>query len=353
MKGIDIHSLDYRAIPKAPGVYVMRDEKDTALYVGKARNLRSRLRTYFSSSRDTRINIQYLLNKAQKVEYIITGTDKEALLLENTLIKKYQPRYNIRLRDDKTYVSIRLDPREEWPRLRVMRKRKHDGALWFGPYTSALSCRQTVRFLQKIFPLRQCSDSYLKNSTRPCVLAQVGRCLGPCVGLVDKEEYDEHVKGTILFLKGKKREAIRILKKRMQMLSGSLEFEKAAQLRDHIDAIEQTLEPQRVADYQRIDRDVIAVEHADGRWAAAMLHYRDGTLEESLCYSFPSFKGEPEELVESVIGQYYDDTRYIPRELLLSHKPEDAAALEEWLTELRGGSVRILVPVRGEKVRIV
>ncbi|MCX7011604.1 MAG: GIY-YIG nuclease family protein [Candidatus Sumerlaeota bacterium] len=225
-------SLGLDRLPAAPGVYIMRDAKDEVIYVGKASNLRSRVRSYFNRSGDSRFSVKYIAGAVQRIETLVTTNEKEAFLLENTLIKKHQPRYNIRLRDDKTYVSVAIDPTDEWPRAQVVRprgeRRRGDKALYFGPYSSAKSVRQTLKFLQKVFPIRSCPDAVFRNRTRPCLLHQIGRCCGPCCLPVDRAEYEEMVQGTILFLRGKTDEAVQILQRRMNQDAARMEYEKAS-----------------------------------------------------------------------------------------------------------------------------
>ncbi|MCH8332933.1 GIY-YIG nuclease family protein, partial [Candidatus Sumerlaeota bacterium] len=243
--GITPEEID--RLPSLPGVYSMLDRAGKVLYIGKAANLNSRVKSYFTRSGDARFNVRFLMRHVRGIQTIITSNEREAFLLENTLIKKEQPRYNIRLRDDKTYVSIRFDLRHQWPRAIVMRRRNEkDGALYLGPYDSAGSVRETLRLLQRVFPIRSCSDSVLRNRSRPCLLHPIGRCCAPCVKPVDPAQYDELIQGTIMVLKGRTREVIRKLQARMAEHSEALEYEQAAALRERIAAIERTTERQGV-----------------------------------------------------------------------------------------------------------
>ncbi|HNM45601.1 MAG TPA: excinuclease ABC subunit UvrC, partial [Candidatus Sumerlaeota bacterium] len=253
-------------LPAQPGVYIMKDNKGTVIYVGKAANLRSRVRSYFRDKGDERLHVPFIRSRVADVETIVTDTEKEALLLENVLIKKHRPRYNIQLRDDKTYISLRLDTAHEWPRIHRIRKRRAgDKALYFGPFSSSSSVRETMRFLQRIFPLRSCPDNVLRNRTRPCVLYQIDRCCAPCVGLADREKYREYVDQTILFLNGKRDQVADLLRKKMWEYSDALAFEKAAAIRDQLEAIDLTIEKEKVVSHRKFDRDLIALVRERGR----------------------------------------------------------------------------------------
>ena len=346
-------SLELDRLPAAPGVYLMRNARDEVIYVGKAANLRSRVRSYFNRSGDSRFNVKYLVGAVKRVETIVTTNEKEAFLLENTLIKKHQPRYNIRLRDDKTYVSVAIDMASPWPRAVVARprgaRRRGDKTLYFGPYASAKSVRQTLKFLQKIFPIRSCSDTVFRNRTRPCLLHQIGRCVAPCVLPVLREEYGEMVRGTILFLRGRNDEAIRILERRMKERAERMEYEKAAAERDRIQAIAETTEPQRVAERAEYDRDVIGYAEDRGLAAVVVLQYRHGALSDSRHYLLRAYDKPASDILYGFLAQFYDEANFIPPEIYLSLEPTDAELLEEWLADQRGRAVRLRRPLRGEK----
>jgi excinuclease ABC subunit C len=346
---------EIQQIPRAPGVYQMFDARGKIVYVGKAINLRARVRQYFAESGgDERISVPLIRTATHHIETIVTGGEKEAFLLENTLIKRHRPRYNVRLRDDKTYVSVRIDPHEEWPRPTVVRRRPPgDRALYFGPYTNAAAIRQTLRFLQKVFPLRSCADHVLRNRTRPCVLHQVGRCLGVCIGRASREEYDAYVRDTILFLKGHTRELVESLRAQMLEASGRMEYERARVLRDRVAALEQSSERQHVVSSDTVDRDVVGYAEEQGRAAIVLLFFREGHLVETLDWTLAVYGQTPGQTLESFLGQYYGEGRLMPREVLLPEAADDQAMIAEWLSELRGGPVDLAVPQRGEKVRLV
>lgn len=341
-----------KVLPKGPGVYILKDRTGIPIYIGKAKDLRKRLRTYLKGE-DQRYTVRFLMERVADVECIITDTEKEALILEDTLIKKYRPRYNINLKDDKTYVSLRIDTREPFPRITVARKVKRDGARYFGPYSSAHSVRETLRVLQELFPLRTCSDAEFKSRKRPCIDYQMGRCLAPCAGLIDEKAYKDLVRGAILFLEGKRPDIIEDLRKRMEEAAEGLNFEEAARLRDKIKAIELTVEKQVVARYTDKDQDVVAVYKGEGELLINILFVRRGRLVGNKDYLF-SEKGLPaSETLSSFLSQFYLRGRFIPHEVILPFSLEDQDSLEELLKELKGERVRILVPRRGDRYKLL
>ncbi len=340
-------------LPRKPGVYLFKDDAGHVIYIGKAKELRSRVRSYFRPSTDTRHSIQFIVKKTADLEYILTDTEKEALLLENTLIKKHQPRFNVRLRDDKTYVSLKLNVKHEFPRLEITRRWEKDGSLYFGPYSSARSVRETMRVIARLFPLRTCRDSVLYNRKRPCLMYQIGQCPAPCVGYCSEEEYRPIVEETILFLKGRNKELLERLNDRMIKEAEALRFEDAARIRDQIRAIERTLEKQKTALTSRIDQDVMGVYREGGAVEVAVLFFREGKLLGNRTYQFKRQYLSDEEWLAGFLGQFYEDARVIPQEVLLPYSAGDTEALEEWLSERRGTRVRVLVPERGEKRRLV
>ncbi|MCX7765718.1 MAG: excinuclease ABC subunit UvrC [Candidatus Sumerlaeia bacterium] len=361
-------NINLEDFPARPGVYLMKDATGTVIYVGKAKNLRQRIRAYFQeSSGDQRLFIPFLRRRVQNIDFIITDSEKESLLLENTLIKKYKPRYNIKLVDDKTYVSLRINPSAEYPRLEIIRRREPgDGAVYFGPFSSAAAVKETLRFIQRIFPLRMCKDSQFKNRTRPCLLYEVGKCLAPCTKPVSKTEYRQLVDGVILFLKGQKEQVIKYLKKLMEDYAEKLEFEKAALVRDKILAIQKTIEQQKVASYKGLTLDAIGIACEDERAQISILHYRQGLLEESRNFFFnltniPLLKPDSEteikdkmsELLSSFIGQFYGAEKFVPPEIICAVEPADKETLTEWLSDLAASRVKISVPKRGERKKII
>jgi len=353
---VDEEGLGLERLPTSPGVYLMYDDRDEIIYIGKASNLRQRVRSYFNRSGDNRFSGHYIRTSCQRIETILTGNEKEAFLLENTLIKKHHPRYNIRLRDDKTYVSVAIDLSAEWPRAIITRPRGNlrpsDKTLYFGPYASAYSVRQTLKFLQKVFPIRSCSDTVLKNRARPCLLHQIGRCVAPCTKPVDRDEYMELVRGTILSLRGQNDEAVRILEARMKEYSERMEFEKAAAIRDRMRAVYRTVEPQRVAERKYYNRDVIACVEEQGHASVVVLIYRSGALIDSRNYLMHTYDKAPGEMLYEFLTQFYDQPTDMPTEVYLNEEPPDPELLEEWLTELAGRKVALKRPRRGAKTEL-
>ncbi|MEN6624804.1 MAG: excinuclease ABC subunit UvrC [Candidatus Sumerlaeia bacterium] len=340
------------SLPELPGVYIMRDARDVVLYVGKAANLRNRVRNYFTGRGDGRITVQFLIRHVDRIETIITANEKEAFLLENTLIKKYLPRYNIQLRDDKTYVSVRVDLGHEWPRAVVVRRRGEQrpqaGSLYLGPYASASDVRETLRWLQRVFPIRSCPDHVLRNRTRPCLLYQIGRCCAPCTKPVDKDAYRRMVEGTVLVLKGRSKDAVRLLEEQMNKHSAGMQFEQAAVLRDRIRAIETTAERQVVQRHDGSDWDIVTIEQAGGYGAFVVFVYRNGLLISSRPFIVRDHDREPADLMEEFIARYYE-AETPPGDIYIEPMPAEPAGLEEWLGERREAKVSLREPQRGER----
>ncbi|MCX5917898.1 MAG: excinuclease ABC subunit UvrC [Deltaproteobacteria bacterium] len=340
-------------LPTGPGVYLMKDQAGKVLYIGKAKNLRNRVRTYFGKSGDARLSLRFLMPKVRQVETILTDTEKEALILENTLIKKHKPRHNIDLKDDKTYFSLRFSVQEKFPKLTLVRKVKRDGARYFGPYASSAAVKETLRILRSLFPLRTCSDSNFRNRSRPCLNYQIKKCLGPCCGLVSPEKYADLVQEVILFLEGKNSQLIKLLQERMTEASGTLHFEEAARIRDQIAAIEQTLEKQKAVSQTPNDQDVFAFHRQGNVWEFQILFFRRGILVGNKSFHFSRINLPEEEALAAFLRQYYAEEPSIPHEVLLPLPLEDEPLLTEWLSEKRGAKVEVHVPQRGDKKSLV
>ena len=341
-------------LPTAPGVYLMKDAGGEVIYVGKAVNLRSRVRSYFGRSSDTRAFIPFLESVLADVDTVVVSNEKEALLLENELIKRYQPRFNVLLKDDKNFICLRLDPSGEWPRLEVVRRFRRDGAMYFGPYASASSIRETLRIINRYFQLRTCSDHVLHHRKRPCLLHQIGRCPAPCVYDVSREEYGESVREVALFLEGKGGELLEALRARMKGAEQALRFEQAARLRDQLFAIERSLERQKVATTEPIDQDVFGHHREADRLVIYVLYVRQGRLNGGQAFPFTGQEFPDEELLDSFVNLYYGEDNVLPDEVVLPLRPEGGLEpLGELLSEKRGRRVRVLVPQRGEKLRLV
>jgi excinuclease ABC subunit C len=336
-----------------PGVYLMKNNRGDVIYVGKARNLKKRLSSYFNKPSHPDMKTGVLIKQISDFDTIITATEKEAFILESNLIKRYRPRYNVVLKDDKRYPVLRLDSKLSYPNLTVVRKIQNDGALYFGPYASAHAVRQTIKFIDKTFKLRKCRSGDVKPRSRPCLHYQLGRCLAPCCVDVPKKDYDKIVKEVILFLKGRTPELIRNLKKEMQMAAKQENFERAANLRDKIIHLKNTLEKQVSVTTDFIDRDVLGIARSDGRILITHLLIRSGYLLGSRNFNFSEDMGTTGEILEAFIRQHYEKGHMIPKELLVSQQPVDSLFLEEWLSSIKQQSVKIIRPQKGEKVRLI
>jgi len=348
-----LDSYDVGLVPTLPGCYIMFDERERPIYVGKAKDLRARLRTYISEQ-DSRYSVKFLMRRVAGIEFLVTTNEKEALLLENSLIKQHKPRYNIRLKDDKTYVSLRLDLREEFPRVTVVRRFRKDGAKYFGPYASAQAVRETLRHIHRILPLRRCSDHVMQNRTRPCLYHQMRQCLAPCVGLVDRDSYHEVVGQALLVLEGRTTELEKRLLGQIDRHAEYLEFEQAAFLRDRLYALRRTVERQRTVGVPGAeDRDVLGF-YTKGRFTEIqVIFFRGGKLVGGRAYSFEQCEMPLDELLSSFLLQYYAQAALIPEEVLVPVELEDAGVLAEILTEQRDGRVTVHWPQRGEKRALV
>jgi excinuclease ABC subunit C len=343
-----IHNL-----PAGPGVYLMKDGADAVLYVGKAKNLKSRVRTYFDRSADARYSLRFLVPKIHQVETILTDTEQEALILENTLIKKHKPRYNINLKDDKTYFSLRFAVRDDFPRLTLVRKIKKDGARYFGPFASSSAVKETLNVLHQVFPLRTCRDANFRNRSRPCLNFQIKKCLAPCCGFVSREKYAEWVQEAALFLEGKNTQLRKLLRERMQAASRGLNFEEAARIRDQIRAMEQTLEKQKAVAHHRPDQDVFAFHRQGNEWEFQILFFRRGLLIGNKSFHFSRLNLPDAEALSAFVRQYYAGEPSIPREILLPLPVEDWELIRAWLSEKKAAKVEILSPRRGPKRDLV
>ncbi len=340
-------------LPSLPGVYIMKGATGEVLYIGKAKDLKGRVRSYFREAGDGRYAVRFLASKVEDIDYIVTANEKEALLLEDTLLKSHKPRYNIRLKDSKTYVSIKITLKEKFPRILVTRQRKKDGSRYFGPYISAREVRETIKFIRRIFPLCVCSVSEFRNRTRPCLDYQLGLCPAPAVNMISEEAYRELVDNAIMFLEGKNRELLKKLEERMSEASKALEFEKAARLRDRIAAIEAMLEKQKVVGRRLVDQDVFAFVREKDSIALQGLYIRDGRLTSGNDYYFHDAGLPDEEILSSFLAEYYRGERFVPDEVIVPVGLDDREVLEDWLSEKKGKRVSVILPERGDKVRLL
>jgi len=339
-------------IPHLPGVYLMKDKRDRVVYVGKAKDLKARVRSYFSGA-DTRPFVAHLGELLSNIEVMLTENEKEAVILENTLIKEHRPRFNFMLRDDKEFLQLRIDPDGEWPRVQIVRRRRKDGAQYFGPYHSALACRETLRVLNRHFTLRTCRDSVLHNRDRPCLQYQIKRCPGPCVFDVDRAVYAENVKSAMLFLRGRQGELVEGLKAKMLAASEGLEFEYAALLRDQLRAVEKVLVRQEVVLESDVDQDAFGIHREGGRVTVQLLFIRGGRLLGGDTVHFKDQLGEDAEILSQLFMSHYGDGAFVPAELLCPVEVEAAETLAELLSEARGRRVKVVVPQRGPRRKLV
>jgi excinuclease ABC subunit C len=340
-------------LPTRPGVYLMKDRQGRIIYVGKAVNLHARVRSYFhKGTSDSRPFIQLLDRLLGDIETVVVGTEKEALLLENELIKKHHPRFNVQLRDDKNFLLLRLDLSHPFPRLETVRRTKKDKARYFGPYSSAGSIRETLRVVNRFFGLRTCNDHVLETRHRPCLLHQIGRCPAPCVLPVSPEGYRQSVEAVALFLDGRSGPLLETLRARMKLASSKLEFEEAARVRDQMVALERSLEKQAVATPEAIDQDVFSVYREGDRVTLYALHIRGGRMSGGRSHHVRS-EFPDDELLASLVNQYFSEGTFIPREVLLDGAEESCAALTEVLSEKAGTRVKVLCPRRGDKVELL
>lgn len=331
----------------------MKDKTGAILYVGKAKSLRHRVRSYFQPGTDLSPKTRLLVSKIADVEYLITDTEKEALILESTLIKKNKPRYNATLKDDKQYPYLRLSVKERYPRLLIVRRVERDGALYFGPYANAQAVRETLQVIHKIFPIRTCSDQSFGRRDRPCINFQLKRCLAPCHDKTVKEAYRKIVADILLFLRGYDRELLRRLTTEMGAAAQELDFEKAAHVRDQIGAIQKTLEKQKIVSARLIDQDIIAYFHKNDAMEVFLLFVRRGRITGNRSFSFRHLAAEDGEAMESFISQYYGGDQFIPDEIITSLELENRHTVEDWLSEKRGKRVRLVAPRRGNRSQVL
>lgn len=329
---------------------MMRNRANQLIYVGKAVSLKNRVRSYFGSLKGQAPKVWRMVDEVYDFEYIVTDTELEALILENQLIKKHRPRYNIRLKDDKTYPFIKVTTNEAWPRVVGVRKKMNDDAQYFGPFPGMGTVHQTLDLLDKLFPFRTCDKEITGNDARPCVQYFIHRCLGPCAGLADKPAYDDAIKQVVLFLDRKHDVILKDLRRKMEDAAESLEFERAAVFRDRLRSLERVLEDQKVFSATRTDEDVIAFARNDGEACVQIFFIRDGKLLGREHYILEGTSDSaPGEILESFMTQFYDDASYVPPKVLLQEDISDAEIIESWLRQKKGKKVTLSVPRRGQK----
>lgn len=341
------------SVPHSPGVYLMLDQKSAVLYVGKAKDLSKRLSSYSRYSDTSHSKTAIMLEQVSKVDTIITNTEKEALILEASLIKKHNPKYNIILRDDKNYPLIKVTIQEKWPRIIMARRRGKDGARYFGPYSSSSAMWATLKIIAKLFPLRRCKGKNLKERKRPCLNHQMDQCLAPCSGLADRKLYMDNVAKVIMILEGRNKHLIRDLQKQMQQYADQFKFEQAAKKRDQIKALTSTLEKQMVAATHIRDQDIFGYSRKDAAVAVAVLIIRGGLINGSRTYFLADTYGDDQAILSQVLNQFYFYGENLPREIILPFAPYDIDLFRERFAEVRQSKVDILLPQRGDKSHLL
>lgn len=343
-----------RTLPKRPGVYIFKDAKGKIIYVGKAAALKNRVRSYFGATHSFEPKVRSLVSQIADLEYIVTRTAQEALLLEATLVKRHQPFFNVRLKDDKHYPYLKIDRSEDWPRVEITRRVKSDGARYFGPFASAGSVRRTLDLVKKLFPWRSCTKQITGTDPRPCLEYFIHRCIGPCASLCTKEEYGSVIDQTIMFLEGRTSEITRDLRREMQAASEALEYERAARLRDQINSIDRTTERQVMEVRDRVDMDVFGIAREEQETYVQVFFVRKGNVVGRDTFQLDGTEEETDaDVIGSFVEQFYESAPHIPARVLLPEQIGDQHLVEEWLTERRGKNVRVMVPERGEKKQLV
>ena len=347
-------SVRLRAVPLSPGVYMWRDAEGKILYVGKASALRNRMRSYVGKHSSLAPKTRRLMERAVDFDYIVTESEQEALLLENSLIKRHQPRFNARLRDDKTYPYIKIDLAEEFPQIYITRKTSDDGARYFGPFASAGSVRKTLALLKRLFPYRSCTKAITGTDDRPCLDYHIKRCIGPCIGVASKTDYAYVIDQVILFLEGRTADVVGQIRGQMASASDDLNFERAAILRDQLRAIEKVYEGQKVLSMSGENLDVVAAAHGRDEAWIEVFFVRHGKLIGRDNFMMSNTRElERSEILTDFVKQFYNSAAHVPRRILLEDPIEDAEVIETWLSEKRGGKVDTFVPKRGEKRKLV
>jgi excinuclease ABC subunit C len=332
----------------------MRDASGQVIYVGKAANLRNRVRSYFGSPLSMEGKTRALSETIADFEYVVTHTEQEALHLEAELVKRHQPFFNIRLKDDKHYPYLKVDLADPWPRVYITRRVEKDGGRYFGPYANAGSVRRTLDIVNKLFPWRSCTKTITGTDPRPCLDYYINRCIAPCTSYCTKEEYDEVIRQVILFLEGRTEEVVRDLKRQMEAASESMEFERAARLRDQVQSIQRVTERQTVASTRPADEDIFGLARGEDEAVVQVLFVRGIKMVGVDSFTLDGAKGESDaNVVASFIKQFYESATYVPREIIVPFELPERELIEGWLSERRGTKVELHAPQRGEKRRLV
>ena len=354
VKALFEHRL--RVTPEKPGVYIMKDARNEVLYVGKASVLRNRLRSYFGSASGMPPKIRRMVAQLEDFEFIVTDTEAEALILENTLIKRYKPHYNARLKDDKTYPYLKIDLTEDFPRVYITRQVAQDGARYFGPFATASSVRKTMALIKKLFPYRSCTKTITGHDPRPCLEYYIHRCVAPCSGLASKEEYAQVIQQVIMFMEGNTDGVTRELRRKMELASEELEFERAAVLRDQIRGIDRVAEEQqiKVESNPGGDMDFIALAQGTNEtWVEVFFIRRGKLIGRDHFFMEGTQDDAPELIMGQFIRQFYQTALVIPPAIMLQYPPEDGELIRGWLKERRGGAVKLTWPRRGQHKKLL
>ncbi len=347
---------ELKKLPTKPGVYIMHDEQDTILYVGKAVNLRNRVRSYFRENIGRGPQIDKMVSLIARFEYIVTDSELEALILENNLIKEHLPKYNTLLKDDKTYPYIKVTVGEAYPRILFVREMKKDKARYFGPYTSAGAVKDTIELLNKLYKLRTCNRSLPKDigEGRPCLNYHIEQCSAPCQNLVSREEYREQVEKALNFLNGNYQPILKELQGKMQDAAEKMEFEEAARYRDLFNSVKSVSQKQKISDSVGEDRDIIALAEDDRDAVVQVFFVRDGRLIGREHFYMTHIEGQKKpRILQEFVKQFYAGTPFIPREIMLQYEVEEQALIEQWLTEKKEGRVKLIVPKIGTREKLV
>lgn len=346
---------ELKKLPREPGVYIMRDDKDVILYVGKAVNLHNRVRSYFRENIGRGPMIDKMVSLIARFEYIVTDSELEALVLENNLIKEYSPKYNTLLKDDKTYPYIKVTVGEEFPRILFSRTMKKDRSKYFGPYTSAGAVKDTIELLNKLYCLRTCNRSLPRDIglERPCLNYHIKQCMAPCQGYIDREQYREHVGQALEFLNGNYNVILKELEAKMNAAAEALDFEAAAGYRDLYNSVKQVSQKQKITDSAGEDKDIIALYRDENEAVVQVFFVRDGRLIGREHYYMTHVSEDKAEILENFVKQFYAGTPFIPRELMLQYEIGDSQLIEKWLSERKGGRVYLRVPKIGSKEKLV
>ncbi|CCL09610.1 excinuclease ABC subunit UvrC [Clostridioides difficile] len=347
-----------KKLPSEPGVYLMKDKYDHIIYVGKAISLKNRVRQYFQSSKNHTSKVKSMVKNIYKFEYIITDSELEALILECNLIKRYRPKYNVVLRDDKTYPYIKVTTNEDYPRILKVRRVLKDKAKYFGPYTNISAVNDTLELISSTYPIRSCKidiDKAIKNKTRPCLNLHINKCLGPCTGNVSKEEYGKMIEEIIMCLSGKEEKLMELLKEKMNESSMNFRFEEAAVYRDKIKSLEEMIQKQKIdATVSDLNQDVVAMARAHNEACVQVFFIRNGKIVGREHFILEGVMDSPRaSILSSFVKQFYNEQEYIPKELIIEDEIEDSSILEEWLSSKKGQKVTIRVPQKGEKKSLV